>query len=186
MFNVICKSSTCQGLWMKISLKSLSGHVGLILIYVYCPFSNKPESLIRACPHLDEHFQFILLTAVNTSLNFQTILCFFLHWYEHSVSRCLNPTIIPSARTIIAEVPLISCIVWLSVVSVGAWLTRVRCGFGRQLSPRGVSAGTRRLRSERFDPPSRILLLLLLLLEMSQDIFLSVMCNRSCNTPNAW
>lgn len=76
-----------------------------------------------------------------------------------------------STRTIISEVPLISCTVRLSVVSVGAWLTWVRCRFGRQLSPCGVSAGTRRLRSERFDPPCRILLLLLLLLEMSQIFF---------------
>lgn len=68
-------------------------------------------------------------------------------------------------RTIVSKVTLVSSIVGLSVVSVGATLARVRGRLGGQLSARGVAAGTGRLRTERFAPPPGVLLLLLLLLE---------------------
>lgn len=68
-------------------------------------------------------------------------------------------------RTIVSKVTLVGSVVGLPVVSVGAALARVRGRLGGQLSACGVAAGTGRLRTERFAPPTGVLLLLLLLLE---------------------
>lgn len=71
-------------------------------------------------------------------------------------------------RTIVSKVTLVSSIVGLPVVSVRAALARVRGRLGGQLSASGVAAGTRRLRTERFAPPTGVLLLLLLLLDIDK------------------
>lgn len=82
-------------------------------------------------------------------------------------------------RTIVSKVTLVSSIVGLSVVSVGATLARVRGRLGGQLSACGVAAGTGRLRTERFAPPTGFLLLLLLLLESPKNVSVSLDLNKS-------
>lgn len=73
--------------------------------------------------------------------------------------------------------PLVSWVVLFSVVSVGARLVRVRSRFGGRLSTRRVSTRTRRLRSEGFGPPCRVLLFLLLLLEITRFFLALVFLN---------